>query len=110
MKTRGLFFTTLLAIAAIAALPGMAQAQNVNQRLGNQNKRINNGVRNGELTRNQTQRLRSNDLRIRSQELRDKSHNDGRLTTGERKQLNHELNKNSKAIYRDKHDAAAHGG
>jgi len=88
----------------------MAQAQNVNKRLQNQNGRIKNGVKNGELTRNQVDRLRSNDARIRSQELRDKSKDNGKLTGGEKKQLNKELNRNSKAIYRDKHDAAAHGG
>lgn len=110
MSTRGLFLSTILAIAFTAAVPGVAQAQNVNKRLENQHDRIHQGVKDGQLTHNQVDRLKSNDARIRSQELRDKSRNDGRLTTGERKHLNRELNGNSRGIYRDRHDAAAHGG
>lgn len=109
MNLRTVVLSTLLTIATVGLVPGMANAQTVGKRLGNQNKRIKQGVRNGELTRNQVDRLKSNDARIRSQELRDKSRNDGRLTNKERQNLNKELNRNSRAIYRDKHDAAAHG-
>ena len=109
MKTRSVFLTTLLAVAALSALPLAAQAQSVNQRLHNQSKRIANGVKNGELTRNQIDRLKSRDAGIRARELNDKSHNDGRLTSKERQNLNRSLNRNSRAIYRDKHDAASKG-
>jgi len=109
MKTRSVFTTTLLATVALAMLTVLAPAQSVNKRLQDQNSRIKQGVKNGELTRNQLDSLRSRDANIRSRELRDKAHDNGHLTANERRNLNKSLNQNSKAIYRDKHDAAAHG-
>jgi len=109
MKTRNMTFTTLLAVAAISMLAVTVPAQSVNKRLQNQNSRINQGVKNGELTRNQVDALKSKDASIRARELNDKAHDNGHLTAKERQNLNKSLNRNSKAIYRDKHDAAAKG-
>jgi len=110
MNTRKTYLTTLLAALAVSMLTVMAPAQNINKRLQNQNKRINQGIKNGELTRNQVDELRSHDASIRARELRDRGHDNGHLTAKERQNLDKSLNRNSKDIYRDKHDKAAKGG
>jgi len=110
MKTRRMSLTTLLAVAALSLVAALAPAQNVNKRLQNQNKRINQGIKDGQLTRNQVDALRSKDASVRARELNDRAHDNGKLTPRERANLNKSLNKDSKAIYRDRHDAAAKGG
>jgi len=110
MKLRSLFLTSVLAVASVSLLPALANGQNINKRLQNQNQRIKQGVKDGQLTRNQVDALRSHDANIRARELRDKAHDNGHLTAKERSNLNRSLNRNSKSIYRDRHDAAAHGG
>lgn len=84
----------------------MTQAQTrtpvINHREQRQNERINQGIRSGELTRNETHHLRNDERQIRNQKLRDKS--SGHVTYAERRQLRHEENKASRAIYRDKHN------
>ena len=93
-------------LIAILAITSMAQAQTrtpvINHREHNQNRRINQGVRSGELTRNETRQLRNDERRIRDQKRADKA--SGHVTYAERRQLRHEENYTSRAIYRDKHN------
>jgi hypothetical protein len=94
-----------LLIAALA-VTSMAQAQThtpvINHREHNQNRRINRGVRSGELTRNETHHLRNDERHIQNQKMRDKA--SGHVTYAERRHLRHEENRTSRAIYRDKHN------
>jgi hypothetical protein len=94
-----------LLIAALA-VTSMAQAQNrtpvINHREHNQNRRINQGVRSGELTRNEAHHLRNDERHIRNEKMRDKA--SGHITYAERRHLRHEENRTSRAIYRDKHN------
>ena len=76
----------------------------VNQRLENQKDRIQNGTKDDQLTKSERTHLRANDAAIHAQEKVYRKANDGKLTTGERKQLNRELNQNSRKIYRDRHN------
>jgi hypothetical protein len=77
----------------------------VNKRVRNQRARINQGLKNGTLTQQQAAQLRANDNAIKAQEHADVKANGGYLTKGEQKQLNQELNANSKLIYDEKHPA-----
>jgi len=77
----------------------------VNKRIRNQNKRINQGVKSGELTPQQAQQLKANDAAIKSQERADVKANGGYLTKPEQKQLNQEENANSQLIKDEKHPA-----
>ena len=99
---------TLATLAAAALLTsGIAfaqQANTINQRRENQQDRIAQGVRSGQLTPRETARLENREARINHQIGRDRAMNDGRLTNGERKQINREQNRTSRAIYRDKHN------
>jgi hypothetical protein len=94
-----------LLIAALA-ITSMAQAQTrtpvINQRQHNQERRINQGVRSGELTHNEAHHLRADERRIAMTKHMDKA--SGRVTPSERRQLRHEENRTSRAIYRDKHN------
>jgi len=75
----------------------------VNHRVRNQNKRINQGVKSGELTTAQAQQLKANDKAIKAQERSDVKANGGYLTKNQQKQLNQEENANSKLIADEKH-------
>ena len=98
----------LAAAAALTAalVPMAAQAQGINQRLNNQHQRIRQGVLSGQVTRGEQYRLNRRDARIHAQERLDRRFDNGRLTGGERRQLNNELNRSSGRIYQDKHNAA----
>lgn len=83
-------------------LPLAAQAQNVNRRQDEQRERIQQGVRNGELTKREASHLRGQEARINRTEARDRR--SGGLSFAERAQLQRRLNQNSRAIYNQKHD------
>jgi hypothetical protein len=75
----------------------------VNTRVNDQRARINQGVKSGELTKQQAQQLRANDRAIKRQEHADVKANGGYLTSGEQRQLNKEENANSTMIHDEKH-------
>jgi hypothetical protein len=92
---------------ALIALPLAAAAgtrdPGVNQRQHNQQHRIQQGVKSGELTRGEAHRLAAEQRHIRREEARYKS--DGTLTPAERADLHRDLNRSSRHIYNQKHDA-----
>jgi len=91
-------------LAAQQAAPaGGTRTPVVNRREHRQQRRIQQGVRSGELTPQETRRLERQQAKIRHDEARAKS--DGTVTPQERRRLNRELNRSSRDIYRQKHDA-----
>jgi hypothetical protein len=102
--------TTVLALAGASLLAGATAAdagtwQNrhprraeVNGRLANQNRRITQERRDGQITRGQAHDLRAEDRGIRAQERFDASHDGGHITKGEQAQLNREENGVSRQI------------
>ena len=70
----------------------------VNQRLKNQNKRINTEVKEGDLTKTQAANLKAKDNQIRTEEKTMSSQNGGHITKQEQKVLNQQENKVSKQI------------
>ena len=81
-------------------------AQNeVNQRQRNQQKRIGEGVENGSLTPAETARLEKQEAAIHHEVKTERKANGGTLTPQERRQVNRQQNRESKRIYRQKHDA-----
>jgi hypothetical protein len=82
-----------------------APAQNrVNARENDQQQRIGNGVKSGELTPGETSHLERGEQHIDNQVARDRAANGGHLTGKEKAQVNHEQNRESRKIYRDKHN------
>gem|GEM_PF-317263 len=85
--------------------PGHPRVNQVNQRETNQQNRIANGVKNGQLTPGQTARLERGEQRLQNNEKRDMAKDNGHLTKQDQRQLNRESNRMSKRIATDKHSA-----
>lgn len=98
------FFVMILILIFIS---GNAYAQTatprVQRRQVNQQQRIKEGVRSGELTRREAVRMEARQARIQHDKKVAKS--DGVVTPEERAKLNREQNAASRRIYREKHDA-----
>ena len=75
----------------------------VNTRVDNQRERIDQGLKNGTLDKQQAQQLRSSDRAIKQQEHADVKANGGYLTGAQQKQINQEENANSQMIRDEKH-------
>jgi len=91
------------ALAAAVALPVLAQSTPViDQRQANQERRIDQGVASGELNARETARLERGQQRVENMETRAKS--DGVVTRGERAKMHAVQDRQSKRIYRQKHD------
>jgi hypothetical protein len=78
----------------------------VGQRRENQQDRIANGIKSGQLTAGETAKLENQQKGINQQVSADRKANGGKLTTAEKKQVNHEQNQASKNIHHKKHNAA----
>lgn len=85
--------------------PGHPRVNQVNGRETNQQNRIANGVKNGQLTPAQTAHLERGEQRLQKNEKRDMAKDNGHLTRTDQRQLNHEANHMSKRIATDKHSA-----
>ena len=96
-------FTALL-LGAIT-LPAFAQANTprIDQRQMNQERRIDQGIASGELTKREAARLDRGQDRVDN--LENKAKSDGVVTRRERARIHHAQNVESRRIYRQKHDA-----
>jgi Spy/CpxP family protein refolding chaperone len=103
-----LSFTMCAPAAALAAGPGHHPA-GINARQQRQTTRIKNGVKNDELTRGETARLRADEAAIR-QEARVYRQSGGGLSPAERRDLERDLNRVSRQIYRAKHNGRTPDG
>jgi hypothetical protein len=70
----------------------------VNGRLANQNRRIHNEVKDGQISKAQAQKLHSEDHAIRQEERTMASTNGGHITKAEQRSLNQQENQVSKQI------------
>jgi hypothetical protein len=84
--------------------PGL-NAQEIKQRKENQQDRIAQGVKSGQLTAGETAKLETKEARLNHEIRADRKANGGNLTNKEKKQINRQQNKLSRQIYRDKHNA-----
>ena len=103
MKTSIYLTLTALVTAAVCASGAGIRDRGVNARQRNQQARIAEGARSGELTKSEAKGLEQEERGIRQEERQFKS--DGKLTADERQKLHSDLNKTSKDIYAEKHNA-----
>src|SRR6266849_5700873 len=83
----------------------------IEQRKENQQDRIAQGVKSGQLTAGETATLEKKEAAINKETRTDRAANGGKLTGAEKAQINHQQNQVSKQIYADKHNAnTAHYG
>ena len=96
-----------LLAAVLTSFAGFASAHpatpRIDRREARQHVRIQQGVRSGELTGREQARLHMGQRHIHRMELRAKS--DGRVTMRERGRIARAQNRESRAIYRKKHNA-----
>ncbi len=97
---------SLAAIFVFSVTTAALDAATVNQRRENQQDRIAQGVKSGQLTAHETASLEGKESRLNHQIRNDRRHDNGHLTAGERARVNREQNALSRDIYRDKHNAA----
>jgi len=99
--------TTTGLLAAMLAL-GTASAAFAESEVGwrqqNQQRRIAQGIRSGSLSAGQAAHLESREANVNREIHADRQANGGKLTPGERAQVNRQQNRLSNAIYRDKHE------
>jgi hypothetical protein len=82
-----------------------APGPTIAQRKENQQDRIANGVKSGQLTAGETANLETKEAAINGETRADRAANGGKLTTAEKQQINKQQNQLSKQIYNDKHNA-----
>jgi hypothetical protein len=85
--------------------PATAAMSRVNAREANQQGRIANGVKSGQLTPRETSHLENRQAKINHEVRNDRAANGGRLTAQEHAQVNRQQNNTSKQIYNDKHNS-----
>jgi hypothetical protein len=105
----------IIAVMGLATLATVMPAQaarhprvrEVKGRLGRQNRRINAGVRDGQLTHSQAQTLRQDDHQIHQEMHTMRENDNGHLTSADKTSLNQQLNENSQSIFSDRHSTTA---
>lgn len=95
-------FLSASVLAQPAPAKDPAATPQIDKRIANQEKRIEQGAQSGALTPRETKRLEQGEIRIKADETAAKA--DGKVTRQERQQLQRELNQESRAIAREKHD------
>jgi len=108
-KSVRILLTVAAATVALAGLTNVAQAdsqwqknhprrEQVNNRLANQNRRIKDEVKEGDMSKAQAAKLHKDDRQIRREERLMASQNGGHITKSEQKVLNQQENQVSKQI------------
>lgn len=100
------FHTVSMAALASAALlvASTASADEINQRKENQQDRIAQGVKSGQLTAGETARLEGKEAALNQEERDMRKLDNGKLTKQDRRTINRQQNRLSRNIYRDKHN------
>jgi len=101
------FKDLISALALVVSSAVFAQANApvtpvLDQKQANQQQRIDQGVASGQLNKREAKRLQAREDKLAAQEAAAKS--DGVVTKKERVRLNAEANRDSRAIYKQKHD------
>ena len=91
------------AVMAQASAPKASTATpGLDKREASQQKRIDQGVATGQLTASETNNLDKRQAKLVANETAAKA--DGKVTKAERRKLNHQANRNSRVIYKKKHN------
>jgi len=92
--------TTMAAVLASGVF-----AQEIKDRKENQQDRIAQGVKSGQLTAGETAKLERQEARINRETRRERAANGGKLTNREKVRINRQQNVESARIYNKKHNA-----
>ncbi len=106
LNIAGLVCATMLStrsMAQTAPVPDHPRENEVNQRLDNQQARIDQGLAKGTMTGREAARDEKHDANIAQREAVDESKHNGHITKAEQNRLNRSENRNSRRIHRQKH-------
>jgi hypothetical protein len=81
----------------------------IQERKHNQQRRIRQGVRSGELTKGETRHVEKQEHALNREERQMRAKDGGKLTARDRAKLDRQQNKLSKEIYKDKHNNRKRG-
>src|SRR5471032_2116701 len=98
--------TVTFAVLALLAAPAFAQSTStpgIDQRQQNQQQRIDQGVQSGQLNQREAARLQKGQTHV--QNLENKAAADGTVTNKEKARITGAQDRQSRRIYRQKHDA-----
>ena len=101
VKTLALVATLTLTAATLSA----QTSQEIKQRKENQQDRIAQGVKSGQLTPGETAKLEHQEAGINKEEKGMRAQDNGHLTKADKSLINKQQNQESKRIYKDKHNA-----
>lgn len=102
MSNKNLITKVLATAITLSVMAAPSFAASINKQQLNQQKRINHGILNGELTAKEAKKLSLQQRKIDRKEARFKS--DGQFTPRERASIRKDLKRASAHIYRQKHD------
>jgi hypothetical protein len=102
----------LLPAAAQSNAPAATQQDKatIGERKENQQDRIGNGVKSGELTAGEAANLEKKESKLNAETRDMREDNGGKLTPAEKARINRQQNRLSRQIYRQKHDAQVQPG
>ena len=101
MKETTIFVAAFMLVAINLQAPAQTTPK-VTQRQKNQQARIKEGIKSGELTRPEAAKLEGEQAKVQAEKRMAKA--DGKVTPAERAKLRHDQNKASRHIYKEKHD------
>jgi hypothetical protein len=110
MILRHLLLSASLVLAPVAMVaqatptPGLHD-YNIQQRKADQQGRIDNGVKSGQLTAGETSHLERQEAGINKEERGMRAQDNSHLTRQDRTTIHQQQNQESRRIYRDKHNA-----
>jgi hypothetical protein len=102
-----LAFTPAAVFAQTTAAPAATSntpPPTINQRKENQQDRIAQGIKSGQLTAGEASHLEKQEAGVNKEEAGMRAQDNGHLTKQDRKTLNQQQNVESKRIYRDRHN------
>jgi len=109
-KLIAIAITGLFTAAAFGDTPSTTKKpETIQQRKHNQQARIHQGVKSGELTRGEAKHLEKQEHALNKEEREMRKENGGKLTAADRAKLNRQQNHLSKEIHKDKHNAKKRG-
>ncbi|HEY0758692.1 MAG TPA: hypothetical protein VGD59_05480 [Acidisarcina sp.] len=114
MNVEGIVTATVFCVLTASALAQSTTTTTpapgtIADRKHDQQERIGNGVKSGQLTPRETTNLERREASVNHEERNMRKHDDGHLTNADRRALNQRQNHLSKSIYKDKHNARRQG-
>jgi hypothetical protein len=96
---------TMAAAGLLASSATIAFGESrIHERRENQQRRIGNGIANGALSPREAANLEHKQAKLNHEIRTDRKENGGNLTNKEKIQINRQQNRQSRDIYREKHD------